>query len=557
MNPYLFVPEKIKIMSEKYRDVIVAAAVISQRCLAWVLTSILGLLLVSQSSITWAALEQHLTDNQTMQSQFSRLHEARLMLIKPDKPLYSGDVWERIRLGMKIPRPRRLIREVALNNHLSFQSTLRRMNQEVSASSDQGSNDWHSLKPMPVVAPMYNYTSYGRLRFSGAVALKSENITVNLMTSPSLAANNNQPKKSGANQIPLHTSIKSNLALNDTLNRPIALIAGAQSTINNQYERVNKHILWYSQHIDYLQEVSQRAQPYLFHIVESLSQQQLPAELALLPIVESAYQAKALSPKSAAGLWQFMPSTGHDFDLYQTTHYDARLDIAASTQAAIRYLLFLNQHYKGDWLLALAAYNCGLGMVDNAIERNVAAGRGADYWSLKLPEETQAYVPKFLALSSIFANPEAYGLRLTPVKNEAYFVKVHIDNQQDIAYLAAKELKEVATLSDLSVEHFKRLNPGYVKATLAAQGPFTFFMPMTNALQLRQRLASIAQFFNKPAAMVAVNTTPSLKKSVLIKADANSSVSLLPELKSADSVAESPAFLSMYSVKPRLFRAGM
>jgi len=541
MNPYLFVPEKIKIMSEKYRDIIVAAAVISQRCLAWVLTSILGLLLVSQSSITWAALEQHLTVNQNLKSQFSRLYESRLMLIKPDKPLYSGDVWERIRLGMKIPRPRRSTREVALNNHLSFQSTLRRMNQEVSASSDQGLNDWHSLKPMPAVAPMYNYTSYGRLRFSGAVALKSENINVNLI--PSQAANNNRPKKSGANQIGLHTSIESNSALNDTVNRPITLIGEAQATVNNQYDRVNKHIIWYSQHTDYLQEISQRAQPYLFHIVESLSQQQLPAELALLPIVESAYQAKALSPKSAAGLWQFMLSTGHDFDLYQTTHYDARLDIAASTQAAIRYLLFLNQHYKGDWLLALAAYNCGLGMVDNAIERNVAAGRGADYWSLKLPEETQTYVPKFLALSSIFANPEAYGLTLTPIKNEAYFVKVHIDNQQDIAYLAAKELKEVATLSDLSVEHFKRLNPGYVKATLAAQGPFTFFMPMTNALQLRQRLASIAQFFNKPAAMVTVNTAPLLKKPVLIKADANTSMSLLPELKSADSIVESPAFL--------------
>ena len=260
-------------------------------------------------------------------------------------------------------------------------------------------------------------------------------------------------------------------------------------------------------------------------------------------MVESAYQATALSPKSAAGLWQFMPSTGHDFDLYQTAHYDARLDIAASTQAAIRYLSFLKQHYKGDWLLALAAYNCGLGLVDNAIVRNIAAGQGADYWSLPLPEETKVYVPKFLALASIFANPEAYGLNLTPVKNEVYFVKVHIDNQYDIDYLAAKELKEVASLSDLSVEHFKRLNPGYVKAKLAAQGPFTFFMPKVNALQLRQNLASIAQFFNKPADMVAVNAGPSLKKSLLIKTDANKSLSLLPELQSAGRVTESPAFL--------------
>jgi len=219
------------------------------------------------------------------------------------------------------------------------------------------------------------------------------------------------------------------------------------------------------------------------------------------------------------------------------------LDIAASTQAAIRYLSFLKQHYNGDWLLALAAYNCGLGMVDNAIEHNLAVGQRADYWSLQLPEETQAYVPKFLALSSIFANPEAYGLNLTPVKNEAYFVKVQVDNQHDVDYLAAKELKQVANLSDLSVEHFKRLNPGYIKAKLAVQDSFTFFMPMANALQFRQRLASIAQFFNKPAAMVAVNASSPLKKSLLRKTDANTSLSLLPELQSAGRVAESSAFL--------------
>jgi soluble lytic murein transglycosylase-like protein len=491
--------------------------------------------------MTWAALEQSLAINQRLQHQYSRPHEAKWVLNKSDKPLYSGDVWERIRLGMKIPRPRQSSQEATLSNHLSIQSTLRRMNQEVSPRSGQDSDDWRSLKPMPAVAPMYNYTPYGRLRFSGAVAIKSENI--NVKPNDSMAVNNSESKKLVSNQIPRHRSIEPSSALSDALNKPMVLVTATQSNINNQYDRVNKQIIWYSQHTEYLQQVSQRAQPYLFHIVESLSQQQLPAELALLPIVESAYQAKALSPKSAAGLWQFMPSTGHDFDLYQTAHYDARLDIAASTQAAIRYLSFLEHHYNGDWLLALAAYNCGLGMVDNAIERNVALGQGSDYWSLQLPEETQAYVPKFLALSSIFSNPEAYGLTLMPIKNEAYFVKVYIDNQHDVDYLAAKELKEVASLSDLSVEHFKRLNPGYLKAKLAAQDSFTFFMPKANALQFRKRLASIAQFFNKPAAMVAVNSSSLLRKSLLIKAGDNTSWSLLPELQSAGRVAESPAYI--------------
>jgi len=118
-----------------------------------------------------------------------------------------------------------------------------------------------------------------------------------------------------------------------------------------KYERVNKHIVWYSQHRDYLHQVAERARPYLYHIVESLGKHKLPYELALLPIVESAYQPTAQSPKSAAGLWQFIPSTGHDFDLHQSDHYDARLDIAASTEAAIRYLSFLKQHFNGDWLL--------------------------------------------------------------------------------------------------------------------------------------------------------------------------------------------------------------
>ena len=534
MNLHLFIPKKIKVTSEKYRDVVIAAAAISKRCLAWLLI----LLLASQPSMTWAALEL----NYNMKTQLSREHETKLLLSKPAKAMHSGDVWQRIRLGMKIPRPRQSPQDVALNNHTSIQSTLKRMNQEVSgARPGLVSGGWHSPRPVPAVAPMYNYTSYGRLRFSGAVALKSENIGLNF--TGSMAAKTTQPKTLVANKMRLHTFIESSSALSDTLNRPFALASVTESNVNNQFDRINKHVIWYSQHTNYLHQVAERAQPYLFHIVESLSQQQLPAELALLPMVESAYQATALSPKSAAGLWQFMPSTGHDFDLYQTAHYDARLDIAASTQAAIRYLSFLKQHYKGDWLLALAAYNCGLGLVDNAIVRNIAAGQGADYWSLPLPEETKVYVPKFLALASIFANPEAYGLNLTPVKNEVYFVKVHIDNQYDIDYLAAKELKEVASLSDLSVEHFKRLNPGYVKAKLAAQGPFTFFMPKVNALQLRQNLASIAQFFNKPADMVAVNTGPSLKKSLLIKTDANKSLSLLPELQSAGRVAESPAFL--------------
>lgn len=263
-------------------------------------------------------------------------------------------------------------------------------------------------------------------------------------------------------------------------------------------ERINKQIAWYSQRPAYLQQVAERARPYLYHIVSGLSANHLPAELALLPIVESAYQPTAQSPKSAAGLWQIIPSTGLDLDLAQSEYYDDRLDIDASTQAAIRYLSFLKRHFNGNWLLALAAYNCGVGRVDDAISSNRANGLGTDYWSLHLPEETQQYVPRFLALASIFANPTTYGLKLPAVRNEPYFVKVKVDRKFDIAYLSKKNFSTIAELANLSYEQFVQLNPGYLKPTLETDDSFTLLMPATNANHLQQHLSHVERFLTEP-----------------------------------------------------------
>ena len=296
-----------------------------------------------------------------------------------------------------------------------------------------------------------------------------------------------------------------------------------------------------------MRQVAERARPYLYHIVDTLSKHKLPHELALLPIVESAYQPTAQSPKSAAGLWQFIPSTGLDFDLQQNDQYDARLDITASTQAATRYLSFLKQHFNGDWLLALAAYNCGLGTVDAAINRNAAEGLDTDYWSLRLPEETQEYVPRFLALSSIFANPDAHGLKLAPVRNEPYFVKVKIERKHDIEYLADKDFKEIAQLANLSYEQFNRLNPGYLNPKLSADGPFTFLMPAANAKQLHQQLASIAQFMNEPSTSTATHA-PLKRKDFSIVDEQKTAFSMLTDItlpKGADLVKVSDPFLSL------------
>jgi len=233
--------------------------------------------------------------------------------------------------------------------------------------------------------------------------------------------------------------------------------------------------------------------------------------------------------------------------LHQSDQYDARLDIAASTQAATRYLSFLKQHYNGDWLLALAAYNCGLGTVDDAMNRNIAEGLDTDYWSLRLPEETQEYVPRFLALSSIFANPAAHGLKLAPVRNEPYFVNVKIDRKHDIEYLAEKDFKEVAKLANLSYEQFSRLNPGYLNAKLASNGPFTFLMPAANASQLHQQLASIAQFMNDSSA-ITTSRVPVKRGIVPTVDEQKTALSLLSEStlpKESDLVKAYDPFLSL------------
>jgi hypothetical protein len=185
--------------------------------------------------------------------------------------------------------------------------------------------------------------------------------------------------------------------------------------------------------------------------------------------------------------------------------------------------------------------------VDDAISSNMAEGLGTDYWSLRLPEETQEYVPRFLALSSIFANPAAHGLKLAPVRNEPYFVKVEIVRKHDIEYLADKDFKEVAQLANLSYEQFSRLNPGYLNPKLAADGPITFLMPTANANQFHQRLASIAQFLNESTALTASHAP--LKRRALSFADEQkTALSLLTDLtlpKGADLVTASDPFLSI------------
>jgi membrane-bound lytic murein transglycosylase D len=249
---------------------------------------------------------------------------------------------------------------------------------------------------------------------------------------------------------------------------------------NGVNQRIVRQRDWLLSHPGFLRNASQRAGPYLHFIAESLDKRNLPSELALLPIVESAYNPKASSVRDAAGLWQFMAATGRDFNLRQTAWYDGRRDVVASSKAAMDYLTRLHDQFNGDWLLAMAAYNAGEGTVAHAIEANQRSGLPTDYWHLKLPRETQDYVPRLLALSQLVREPDRYGVQLSPVANAPYFTAVELASPVDLAQLAACAGIDEAVLVSL--------NPAFLRKK-TIDGPNHLLVPRE---QLRQVSASLA-----------------------------------------------------------------
>jgi membrane-bound lytic murein transglycosylase D len=246
--------------------------------------------------------------------------------------------------------------------------------------------------------------------------------------------------------------------------------------------RVEQQRLWYVSNPANIEQSANRGGLYLHYIVERLEERNMPLELALLPIVESSFNPFALSRSAAAGIWQFIPTTGRYFNLRQTRWYDGRLDITASTNAALDYLSKLHDMFGGDWLLALAAYNAGEGTVSRAIERNQKLGLPTDYWNLSsLPQETQDYVPKLLAVSQLVMNPESYGIQLDTIANEPYFEVVKIKQHLDLA--------KVAKLADLDEDELYRLNPAYTRR-VTMDGPKQLLVPAEKAELLLENLAN-------------------------------------------------------------------
>jgi membrane-bound lytic murein transglycosylase D len=244
---------------------------------------------------------------------------------------------------------------------------------------------------------------------------------------------------------------------------------------------VAKHVQWYASRPEYLARTSGRASLYLYHVVQELEKRGMPTELALLPVIESAFNPQALSTADASGLWQFVPGTGKDFNLKQNMFKDERRGVLASTDAALTYLQRLYTMF-GDWQLALAAYNWGEGNVQKAIQKNRAAGKPTDFESLAelMPAETRNYVPKLQAVKNIIANPGQYGVTLPLIDNQPYFTTV--DKTSDI------DLAVAAQLAEMSIDEFKALNPQFKKPVITGEST-KILLPKENAEKFHLNLA--------------------------------------------------------------------
>lgn len=245
---------------------------------------------------------------------------------------------------------------------------------------------------------------------------------------------------------------------------------------------VQQQIQWYASHQEYLNRVLNRAAPYMYYILEQTQQRNLPAELVLLPVMESAYNPFANSYRGAAGLWQLMSPTASGYGVKEDWWYDGRRDIYASTNAALDYLTYLQSYFGGNWLLAIAAYDTGEGNVQNAVRRNARSGLPTDFWSLQLAAETQSYVPRLLALAAIISNPGKYNVTLPNITDQPYLQQVNLGS--------AISLTQAAQLAGMSLSDLKQLNPAYSHMTTDPNGPYKLCLPIEKIAIFKENLSN-------------------------------------------------------------------
>ncbi|MEC5218474.1 membrane-bound lytic murein transglycosylase D [Actimicrobium sp. GrIS 1.19] len=276
---------------------------------------------------------------------------------------------------------------------------------------------------------------------------------------------------------------------------------------------------WYVARPEYIQRTTVRASRYLFHVLQELEKRNMPTELALLPFIESAFNPEAYSTAKASGMWQFIPSTGLDFNLKQNMFKDERRDVLASTDAALTYLQKLHGMF-GDWQLALAAYNWGEGSVTRAIKKNQAAGLPIDFNSLSahMPAETRNYVPKLQAVKNIIATPAAFGITLPKAENQPYFVT--IGKTRDI------DLKVAAQLAELPLDEFKALNPQFNRPVITGSASTKILLPQLNAEKFKTNLAQ----WNRPLSSWTAHTVNKRERIEAVAALFNTQPEILREV---------------------------
>lgn len=243
---------------------------------------------------------------------------------------------------------------------------------------------------------------------------------------------------------------------------------GAQLDTSIDNERIEIQRNWYVKNSSYIERMSRRATRYLYYTISEAERRNLPTELALLPVIESAYDPFAYSHADAAGMWQFIPGTARIMGVKQNEWFDGRRDVIESTRAAYDFLSLLYKKF-GDWQLVLAAYNAGPGAVQRAIDRNQADGLPTDFWSLRLPAETRSYVPRFLAIAQIVKTPETFGVDLHPVLNQPFFRAINIRSQVD--------MPQAASIAGVSLKEFYQLNPGFKRQATDPEGPYRLLVP--------------------------------------------------------------------------------
>ena len=250
------------------------------------------------------------------------------------------------------------------------------------------------------------------------------------------------------------------------------------------HPRIDKQIKALSRDNRYIDLLARRAEPFLHYLAQETDSRDLPIELVFVPMVESNFRPTAVStgPGKAAGLWQITPATGKHLGLEQTKWYDARHDVHASTDAALEYLIYLNEIFDGDWLLTLAAYNSGVGRVLAAIKKNRHRGKATDYWSLDLPPITKEYIPKVLALSKIVADPDGYGVELDKIEDKPYLQRVTIGPGLDLSV--------VASAAGISEKKVRFLNAGYKRGVprLTLRNYYQLVLPQENASVLNANM---------------------------------------------------------------------